>query len=142
MHTIQHTNSPIVVTVGCFDVLHIGHVRLLKYAANLGDLIVGINSDASIKMIKGEARPINNQSVRKEFLLSFPFVKKVEIFNEPDALRFLQNIKPDIFIKGGDYTIETINNRETEYLSSIGSKIIIFPFVRGYSTSKILCKNH
>jgi D-beta-D-heptose 7-phosphate kinase/D-beta-D-heptose 1-phosphate adenosyltransferase len=94
----------IVFTNGCFDILHIGHVRLLKQARNLGDyLIVGLNSDKSVTQLKGENRPIFNHYHRKEILESLRYVDEVIIFHEPTPLELIKMIKPDILVKGPDY---------------------------------------
>ncbi len=129
----------IVATNGCFDILHIGHVRLLKYAKSLGDwLIVGLNSDKSIKQIKGNSRPINNQDIRKEILLSLKFIDEVIIFNEPNCVDFLKKIKPQIYVKGGDYDLSKMNQEEYKYLKSIRAEIKFFDYIKGYSTTNII----
>jgi D-beta-D-heptose 7-phosphate kinase/D-beta-D-heptose 1-phosphate adenosyltransferase len=124
--------SKIVFTNGCFDILHVGHIRLLDFAKSLGTkLIVGLNSDKSIKKLKGFSRPINCEQDRKEILLSNKNVDNVIIFDEDTPLELIKNIKPDIIVKGGDY-------KETEVVGYGLSKIIIFDYLNGYSTTKII----
>lgn len=126
---------------GSLDVLTIAHVRFLKFAANLGDrLIVGINSDESIKKLKGPTRPINNQDIRAEFLLSFDFIDEVLIFNETNATEFLRRVNPSIYCVGGRYDLQTMNQDERKYLESINCEIKFFPLIEGYSSSKIIEK--
>jgi D-beta-D-heptose 7-phosphate kinase / D-beta-D-heptose 1-phosphate adenosyltransferase len=123
---------------GCFDVLHIGHIRLLQYAKqNCDKLIVGINSDVSIKKLKGPTRPINSESIRKEFLLSLQCVDCVEIFNEDTPSQFIKRISPDIFVKGTDYNIETLKE-DCEYSPS--TRILQFDIQQNFSTTSILNK--
>jgi rfaE bifunctional protein nucleotidyltransferase chain/domain len=120
----------IVFTNGCFDILHRGHLDLLKFCKENGNtVIVGLNSDASIKRIKGKDRPINSQEDRKYFLESIKFVDKVIVFNEDTPYNLIMKIKPDMIVKGGDYRIEDV----------VGSDICevrIFDYVEGYSTTK------
>lgn len=125
----------IVFTNGCFDILHAGHVKLLEYAKGLGDkLIVGINSDASVKRLKGNNRPINNQDMRKYVLEQLSFVDEVIIFDEDTPLDLIKQVKPSIIVKGGDYTIEDVVGHD------IVDKVEIFPIEVGYSTTTIIEK--
>ncbi len=122
----------IVFTNGVFDILHTGHLKLLEYAKSKGDkLIVGINSDESVKRLKGTDRPINNHMLRKEQLLALPWVDEVHIFKEDTPLELMNWINPDLIIKGGDYIIETVVGHE-KY------KVEIFPTVEGKSTTSII----
>ena len=122
----------VVFTNGCFDVLHKGHLTLLKEARSLGDkLVVGLNSDNSVKRIKGENRPFNNSDTRKEQLLLIPYVDDVIIFDEDTPYELIKEIKPDLIVKGGDYTVEDIVGHDL-------APVHIVPTVEGYSTSKIL----
>lgn len=128
-----------VFTNGCFDVVHYGHVRLLEYARSLGDyLIVGLNSDASIKRLKGEKRPINHQHARKYLLQSIRFVDDVIIFDEDTPARLLTEVRPDVLVKGGDYKPEDIIGYD--FVKSLGGEIITVPLEIGYSTTNILDK--
>ena len=122
----------VVFTNGCFDILHIGHVKLLKYAKTLGSkLIVGINSDSSIKRLKGNNRPINNLNNRKELLEALTCVDEVISFNEDTPYNLINTIKPDIIVKGGDYN-------SNEVVGSDICKVVIFNLVGNISTTKIL----
>lgn len=121
-----------IFTNGCFDILHIGHIKLLEYAKSLGDyLIVGLNSDLSVKKNKGDDRPINNQNDRKELLMSLKWVDEVVIFNEETPIELIKQIKPDIIVKGGDY-------KEKDVVGYGFSRIVIFNYIDGYSTTKTI----
>lgn len=127
----------IVFTNGCFDLLHPGHIEILKYAKSLGDyLIVALNSDESIKRLKGETRPINNQQFRKILLESLKFVDKVIIFDEDTPYNLIKQIKPDIIVKGGDYTKDQIIGKDLEDKGLL--KIVIYDYDERYSTTKII----
>jgi len=124
----------VVFTNGCFDVLHRGHIEYLKESKKLGDyLIVGINSDASVKKLKGEDRPLYNQWDRKFFLEELRCVDEVIIFDEDTPVELIKKIKPDILTKGGDNKIENVPGHNLV-------KTIILPFIDGYGTSKLLRK--
>jgi len=129
----------IVFTNGCFDILHLGHIDYLSKSKELGDiLIVGLNSDQSIKNIKGTQRPINNQYMRSMILASLFFVDIVIIFNEDTPENLIKIIKPDILVKGGDYNIDTIVGGDI--VKSYGGEIKIINYVEGYSTTNIINK--
>lgn len=131
----------LVVTNGCFDLLHRGHVTYLECARALGDaLLVGVNSDASVSELKGPDRPVNNQSDRAFVLAALENVDGVCIFTDKTAMRFLETVKPDIYAKGGDYTIETINQEERRLIEGQGGKVAILPGVAGKSTTSLLAK--
>lgn len=118
-----------VWTNGVFDILHIGHVRYLQQSKALGDyLIVGINSDRSVSELKGPKRPINNQDIRREMLLSLRCVDEVIIFDELTPLRLIESLKPDIITKGGDYTTDKIVGNHL-------AKTIVLPYHQGHSTT-------
>ena len=128
----------IIFTNGVFDLIHIGHIKLLKSVKNLGNkLIVGINSDKSVKRIKGTERPINNQKSRKLILESIRFVDKVVIFNEMNPSKVIRKIKPNIVVKGGDYTAKFIRNNDS-IPKKINVKII--KLKKGYSSTNIIKK--
>ena len=133
----NHENKKIVFTNGCFDILHIGHIRYLQQASKLGDvLVVGINSDESVKRLKGDSRPINNEKDRCEMLASFGFVDFVVIFNEDTPLELINEIKPGVLVKGGDYKPdEVVGKSEVE---SWGGELVLLPFVEGKSTTNII----
>ena len=121
-----------VFTNGCFDILHRGHLELLWFCKSIGDnVVVGINSDKSVKRLKGERRPINNQADRKFFLESLECVDKVVIFEEDTPLLLINDIMPDIIVKGGDYKPENVVGNKI-------SKVVIFDYVKGYSTTKTI----
>lgn len=129
----------IVFTNGCFDILHLGHIDYLSKSKELGDiLIVALNSDQSIKNIKGTQRPINNQYMRSMILASLFFVDIVIIFNEDTPEKLIKIIKPDILVKGGDYNIDTIVGGDI--VKSYGGEIKIINYVEGYSTTNIINK--
>jgi rfaE bifunctional protein nucleotidyltransferase chain/domain len=133
--------NKIVATNGCFDILHVGHVRYLQAARELGDvLIVGINGDTSTRELKGSGRPINNEHDRAEVVAALGCVDVVTIFPEVRATRFLEQAQPAIYVKGGDYTVDSLNESERMALQQIGSEIRIIPFEKGYSTSGLLEK--
>jgi D-beta-D-heptose 7-phosphate kinase/D-beta-D-heptose 1-phosphate adenosyltransferase len=125
----------VVFTNGCFDVLHKGHLTLLKQARSLGDkLIVGLNSDSSVKRLKGKDRPFNNYDTRKEQLLLIPYVDDVIMFEEDTPYELIKQVKPDLIVKGGDYTVEEIVGHDL-------APVHIVPTVEGHSTSRILEAN-
>ena len=133
----------LVVTNGCFDLLHLGHVRYLQAARALGDaLAVGVNGDASVRSLKGEGRPLNNERDRAEVLAALRCVDYVAVFAEVRATQFLERVRPAIYVKGGDYTPESLNPEERGALSRIGAEIRIIPFEAGYSTTGIIERMH
>jgi rfaE bifunctional protein nucleotidyltransferase chain/domain len=138
---LRANGKKIVATNGCFDLLHVGHVRYLEDARARGDvLVVGVNGDQSVCELKGPGRPINNESDRAAVLAALESVDLVVIFPELRATRFIELAAPDVYVKGGDYTSETLNTEERAALEKIGSKIDILPFEKGYSTSGLLEK--
>ncbi len=131
----------LVATNGCFDILHVGHVRYLARARALGDaLAVGLNSDESVRAIKGNRRPLNTAFDRAEVLAALEEVDFVTIFPEARATHFLQSAAPAIYVKGGDYTPETLVSEEHAALKTIGAQIQIIPFEAGYSTTSLIDK--
>ena len=131
----------LVVTNGCFDLLHRGHVNYLEAARNHGDvLLVGVNGDAGVRELKGPNRPINREDDRAFVLAALASVDAVCIFSERTALRFLTAAQPDIYAKGGDYTIDTINQEERRLVESFGGKVVVIAGVPGQSTTAILEK--
>ncbi len=132
---------PLVLTNGCFDILHAGHVRYLTAARALGRaLVVGLNSDQSVRQLKGETRPIVPQGERAEVLLGLKAVDAVVIFEELTADRLITTLRPDIYVKGGDYT--PANLPEAPTVTAIGSKVVIIPIEIPTSTTKILQRLH
>jgi rfaE bifunctional protein nucleotidyltransferase chain/domain len=131
----------LAVTNGCFDILHLGHVSYLEAARQLGDaLLVGINGDGATRELKGPGRPVNSESDRAAVLAALESVAGVCIFSETTATRFLSETRPDIYVKGGDYTLETLNQDERHAVEQAGGKIVILPFVPGKSTTALLEK--
>jgi rfaE bifunctional protein nucleotidyltransferase chain/domain len=138
---LQSEGKRIVATNGCFDILHVGHVRYLAAARALGDvLVVGLNGDESVRELKASGRPVNREQDRAEVLAAVESVDYVVIFPEPRATKFLATARPDVYVKGGDYTAETLDAAEREVLEKTGAKIEIVPFEPGYSTSALLKK--
>ena len=129
MSEMPHTT---VWTNGCFDIIHRGHIELLKFCKSLGDrVVVGLNSDKSVRSLKGDGRPLVNQEDRKIILESIKYVDKVLIFDEATPYNIIKSVKPDLIVKGGDYKPEEVVGNDL-------CKVVIFDYVDGYSTSKIL----
>ena len=136
---IRAAGKNLVATNGCFDLLHVGHVRYLEAARSLGHaLVVGVNGDQSARQLKGPGRPVNNESDRAEVVAALECVDLVVVFPELRATRFLEAAAPAIYVKGGDYTPETLHPDERATLETIGVQIRIIPFEKGYSTSRLL----
>ncbi|MBI4163091.1 MAG: D-glycero-beta-D-manno-heptose 1-phosphate adenylyltransferase [Candidatus Aenigmarchaeota archaeon] len=133
---LKSEGKTLVTTNGCFDILHVGHVRYLQEARNLGDvLIVGVNSDMSVKNLKGPTRPIVPQQERLEMLTALGCVNYVFVFDEPDPTAYIERLKPHIHVKGGDYNISNVV--EKEIVESYGGKIHIASYVQDKSTTNI-----
>lgn len=131
----------LVVTNGCFDILHLGHVTYLESARQQGDLLlVGINSDSSVRELKGAGRPVNAETDRAAVVAALGCVDAVCIFEQRSALQFLSAAQPDIWIKGGDYTLDSINQDERRAVEKVGGKVVILPLVPGKSTTTLLDK--
>jgi rfaE bifunctional protein nucleotidyltransferase chain/domain len=136
---LRSDNKKIIFTNGCFDILHIGHTRYLYTARELGDfLIVAVNSDQSVKAIKGPDRPVMNQSERSEILASLECVDMVIIFDEDNPMEVIRYLMPDILVKGGDWKEEDIIGADV--VKAAGGEIHRIPFVAGYSSSEIIKK--
>jgi D-glycero-beta-D-manno-heptose 1-phosphate adenylyltransferase len=129
----------IVFTNGCFDIVHIGHVDYLEKARALGDkLILGLNSDSSVRMIKGEKRPVVSEYARARVMAALSFVDAVVLFDEDTPLRLIQTIRPDILVKGDDYSLENIVG--ADFVIQNGGSVKTVPLVKGFSTSAIIEK--
>jgi len=129
----------LVATNGCFDILHAGHVTYLEAARQQGDaLLVGLNSDGSVRQLKGEGRPVNGETDRAAVLAALQAVDAVCIFPELRATRFLALAQPDIYVKGGDFTLDQLPQEEREVVEKSGGKIITVGFVPGKSTTALL----
>ena len=136
---MREAGKRLVVTNGCFDLLHAGHVIYLEQAAALGDLLlVGCNGDESVRQLKGEGRPLNPEADRALVLSALESVGSVVVFPERRAEDFLRLAKPDVYVKGGDYTPETLDAGERVAVESGGGEIVIIPFVPGKSTTDII----
>ncbi len=138
----QKAGKTYVVTNGCFDILHVGHVRYLQKTKEFADyLIVMLNSDVSVKALKGEGRPINNENDRAEILSALSCVDYVVLFDEKSPAKLLEDIKPDVYTKGADYTLETLPEREIVERNNI--RVEFIEFVQGKSTTNVINKiNH
>ncbi len=129
----------VAFTNGCFDILHAGHIHSLSQAASFADiLIVGLNSDSSTKKLKGDSRPVNNEQNRALLLASLVIVDAVVLFNEGTPHQLITTILPDVLVKGGDYTIDTIVGAKE--VMAAGGRVEIIPLVEGLSTTSILKK--
>ena len=139
MAALKVTGKKVSFTNGCFDILHPGHLFSLKQAANEADfLIVGLNSDASVRKLKGPSRPINNTASRAIVLANLIVVDAVVVFEEETPLELIKAILPDVMVKGGDYTIEQVVGGK-EVIAN-GGKVIINPIVEGFSTTGLIEK--
>src|SRR6476619_1890876 len=136
---LRSAGKKIVATNGCFDLLHVGHVRYLQAARAFGDLlVVGLNGDRSVLELKGAGRPIATQHDRAEILAALACVDLVTVFPELRATKFLAAVRPAVYVKGGDYTPRTLNEEEIAILKEIESAIRLIPFEAGYSTSGLI----
>lgn len=137
LEILRAAGKRIVFTNGCFDIIHTGHTRYLATARSFGDvLIVAANSDSSVRVIKGEKRPINPQAERAEVLAALESVDFVTIFDEPDPFRVIAELQPDVLVKGGDWPIEKIIGRDI--VEARGGRVINVPYVEGSSTTGII----
>ena len=132
-------NKKIVFTNGCFDIIHLGHIDYLSKAKDLGDiLLIGLNTDDSVKRLKGNNRPIKNQQERAVLLASFQFVDGIILFNEDTPYDLIKKTEPDILVKGSDYKKEEIVGADV--IKNTGGEIVTIDFLEGYSTTSILDK--
>jgi rfaE bifunctional protein nucleotidyltransferase chain/domain len=127
----------LVFTNGCFDILHVGHVRYLAAARRLGDvLLVAVNSDRSVRVLKGEGRPVLSEAERAEMLAALSSVDFVTVFDEDSPRRLISELLPDVLVKGGDYALDEIHGREE--VEAAGGRVLALPFVEGASTTDII----
>ena len=134
---LKAESKKVVFTNGCFDILHVGHIRYLKKAKSLGDiLIIGMNTDRSVKSFKGEKRPIVPENERAEVLSALEFVDYVVLFDEPDPLRLIETLKPDVLVKGADWAKEKIIGREI--VENAGGRVVRVPMVPGASSTGVI----
>lgn len=137
--TLRRGGKKIVFTNGCFDILHAGHVRYLAAARAMGDcLVLGLNTDASVRRIKGPERPINSEEDRAEVADALKAVDYVVLFDEPTAEQVIGKVRPDIYVKGGDYTLETLP--EAKIVQSYGGRVEFIALVAGRSTTNVIEK--
>ncbi|MGV8125497.1 MAG: D-glycero-beta-D-manno-heptose 1-phosphate adenylyltransferase [Candidatus Xenobiia bacterium LiM19] len=135
----REDGKKVVFTNGCFDILHVGHIRLLQASRDLGDLlVVGVNSDGSVKRLKGPSRPVVNEAERAEVIAALEAVDYVVIFSEDTPVELIGELKPDIHVKGGDYDINSIP--EASVIKSYGGVLYSFTLVEGHSTTEIIRK--
>lgn len=138
---LRQNGKRLVFTNGCFDLLHVGHVRYLAAARALGDaLMVAINGDESVRALKGDGRPLNGEAERAELIAALESVDHVVIFPEVRATALLEKVRPGIYVKGGDYTAATLDAEERRALEGARAEIRILPFEAGYSTSGLVEK--
>ncbi len=131
----------VVATNGCFDLLHAGHVTYLEAAASHGDvLLVGVNDDAGVRELKGPTRPLNQEADRALVLAGLASVGAVSIFHGSTATDFLRIAQPDVYVKGGDYRVETLNQKERAVVEAAGGEFVFIPFLEGRSTSGLVKK--
>ena len=141
LEELRKKGNKIAFTNGCFDILHEGHIFSLSQAAGEGDfLVVGVNSDASVRKLKGEHRPVNAQVSRATLLASLIMVDAVVIFEEDTPLELINTLLPDILVKGGDYTVDQIAGAK-EVIAN-GGKVVINPILEGFSTTALIEKIH
>ena len=135
----KESGKKIVFTNGCFDILHAGHIHLLKEAKNLGDrLLIGLNSDQSVQNLKGPDRPFNTEDARASVLESLSMVDGVTIFQEDTPHELVKEIIPHVLVKGGDYSIENVVGADTVRAS--GGEVVLIPILKGYSTSDLITR--
>ena len=136
---LKARGKKVVFTNGCFDILHVGHIRYLKKAKKRGDiLVIGLNTDRSVAQIKGEKRPIVPEKERAEVLSALEFVDYVVLFDEPDPFRLIESLKPNILVKGADWSKNKIIGREI--VEKTGGRVVRIPLVRGASSTGVIEK--
>ena len=140
---LRAAGQTMVMTNGCFDLLHVGHIAHLQASRNLGDqLWVLINSDESVRALKGPTRPIETQAERAYCVAALSCVDRVLIFNTPRLIGEIKQLQPDIYTKAGDYTLDTLHPGERAAFEATGSRIHFLPFLAGFSTTKMIEKIH
>lgn len=137
--SLAEAGRTLVVTNGCFDILHRGHAEYLEEASELGDeLLVLVNSDASVRGLKGPGRPVNGENARAAVICALRSVSRAVVFDSARCDRELAALRPDVYVKGGDYTLDSIDPVEKAALLAAGSRIVFKPFVKGFSTTGII----
>jgi len=138
-HDLKRQGRKIVFTNGCFDVLHFGHVHYLLQAKELGDiLVIGLNSDDSVRRLKGPTRPINGEKERAFVLAALACVDYVVVFDEDTPKKLIETVRPDVLVKGGDYTLDNIVG--ADFVTQNGGTVTTIPFVEGFSSTRIIEK--
>lgn len=136
---LKNKGKRVVFTNGCFDILHAGHIEYLKKARGMGDiLVVGLNSDRSVRQLKGKKRPINKEADRAKVLAALYFVDYVTVFNDRTPERLIKELRPDILVKGGDWKVSDIVG--ADFVRSRGGRVVSIGFVKGYSTTSLIRK--
>ena len=136
---LRKQGGRIAFTNGCFDILHYGHIKYLQDAKGAGDvLVLGLNSDASVKRIKGKKRPVNRQIDRLRVLAALSCVDYITVFNQDTPLRLIKLLRPDILIKGGDWETDKIIG--AEFVKSYGGRVLTIPYLKGYSTTGLIAR--
>lgn len=137
----RQAGEKVVLTNGCFDLLHTGHLYFLKKAAEQGErLYVALNGDASVQALKGPTRPVQNERERAYLLGSLPFIDTLVVFHTPRLTREIEALRPDLYVKAGDYDITSLNPEERAALQAGGAEIRFLPFLEGYSTTALIAK--
>ncbi|MBC2596325.1 adenylyltransferase/cytidyltransferase family protein [Ruficoccus amylovorans] len=137
----RQAGEKVVLTNGCFDLLHTGHLYFLKEAAKQGDrLYVALNGDASVQALKGPTRPVQSEQERAYLMGSLPFIDTLVIFHTPRLTREIEALRPDLYVKAGDYNLGSLNPEEHAALDACGAEIRFLPFLQGYSTTSLIAK--
>ncbi len=137
----SQAGEKVVLTNGCFDLLHTGHLFFLKKAAEQGDrLYVALNGDTSVQALKGPTRPVQNEQERAYLMGSLPFIDTLVVFHTPRLTREIETLRPDLYVKAGDYNIESLDAGERAALEAGGTEIRFLPFLEGYSTTSLIAK--
>lgn len=137
LEDVRKKRKTIVFTNGCFDILHPGHINYLKKSKSLGDiLIIGLNSDSSVRKLKGKGRPITTQKKRAEMLASLEFVDFVAVFNELTPIKLIKKIKPHVLVKGADWKKKDVAGKR--FVESYGGRVRRLPYIKGYSTTSLI----
>ena len=135
--SLKSKNKKTVFTNGCFDILHLGHLKYLEESKKLGDFLIdAINSDESVKILKGSGSPVNNYKLRSKNLMELKFVDEVIVFSERTPINLIKYLLPDVLTKGGDY--KTIDIVGSSVVEKSGGKVVVLPFLKGYSTTNII----
>jgi rfaE bifunctional protein nucleotidyltransferase chain/domain len=138
---MRRLGKKVCASNGCFDLLHVGHIEYLHESAKYGDvLIIGCNGDESVRQLNGDGRPIQKEQDRATILCALKSVDFVSVFREKEAIGFLKAVQPDFYIKGGDYTLESMSQKEKDAVTKNGGKIIIAPLLNGKSSSLLIDK--